>query len=386
MTLDVGEADLDDETFLQAWSRLAIAAENPFSTPHWHEAWMQTRHGVTGLVLAVHSGVELTGVVPLVVERRCGLRLVSGAGSNLADFSGPACRPEDERAVGAAVTEYMVDILGQRDIWLVERCLVGSAWERALVDAGTAHQLLVRDWRSDNVLVQVALSPGSSPMRRGRDRREIDRLSRKLQQSHDVTFRMSDARTAADDVRALLALRRARWTQEPGQEEDEFLVALAQRAAVARLLRMWVLEEDGRMVAGLLGWGLNGRTFAHLMAFDAQYARFGPGAILLSQVVRSALDAGDHTVDFLRGDEAHKRAYVTEHRQVRSHLVTRRRSLAGCAVLGAALGQGVYRRLPPVWRDRLRRALPPQTARTTPHAPAVSLQGPKPTDVHDRDR
>lgn len=372
--MDVREADLDDEFLLLAWSRLANAAENPFSTPHWHGAWMQTRRGAVGLVLAVRSGKDLVGVVPLVVEERGGVRLVSGAGSDLADFSGPACRPEDEWAVGEAVREYMVNFLGPRDIWLVERCVAGSAWERALVDAGTEH-LLVRDWRSHNVLVGVALSPGSSPMRRGRDRREIDRLFRKLRESHEVTFRMSDAHTAADDVRALLALRRARWTQEPQQEEDEFLIAVAQRAAADRLLRMWVLEEDGRMVAGLMGWGLNGRTFAYLMAFDAHYARFGPGVILLSQAVRSAVDAGDHTVDFLRGEEAHKRAYVTESRQVRSHLVARRRSLAGGAVLLAVFGQGVYRRFPPRWRDRLRGALSQRKARTLAHAPAEPLRG-----------
>jgi len=167
---------------------------------------------------------------------------------------------------------------------------------------------------------------------------------------------MSDALTAAEDVQALLHLRRARWTQELEPHEDEFLIDMAQRAAVARSLRMWILEDDGCMIAGLMGWSMNGRSFAHLMAFDSRYARFGPGRILLSEAVQSAVDAGEHTFDLLRGDETHKRTYLTEHREVRSHLVARRRSVAGGVVLLAGLAQGIYRRMPPVWRDRLRLA------------------------------
>ena len=361
--LTVRALDHADPALRERWAGLAAAAENPFATPAWHESWLRARPASSGLLLAASRGSELVGVVPLVVTRRPGGRLLQGPGGDLADFTGPACAPQDGRAVGEAVALALGDLLGPRDVLLLERSLTGSGWDDALLAADRGGRLVVRCWRSDSVLVQVPLHSGEVPMRRGRDRREVDRLSRRLRE-RGVQSRTATVDTVHGDVSALLALRRSRWGGPPQPEEDAFLLAVAEEAAVTGVLRLWLLEDAGAVVAGLLGWSLGGRTFAHLMAFDPAYAREGPGTVLLAEAVASAVADGNRVFDFLRGDEAHKRPYVVEHRGASSRLVARRGTPAGAAVVGSYLTQAVYQQLPTTWKQQVRRVLArPEPAR-----------------------
>ena len=351
--LDVQLLTEVDDSVRRTWSTLAAAAENPFATPEWHGAWLRTHPGTTGFVLSVRCGGQQIGVLPLVVREQRGVRVVRPPGGDLGDFSGPACRPRDARAVGAAVRGALPDVLGPRDVLLAERCVVGSGWHGAIT-AAEARTAVVRPWRSGSTMVEVALPRDGSAVRRGRDRREIGRLSRRLVEQHGVRLRTSSTTTLERDVLALVELRRWRWGLAAGPTEEAFLVDVTRSAARAGFLRLWLLEDDRHVVAALLGWSLSGRTFAHLMAFDGSFARSGPGTVLLARAVEAAVAAGDHTFDFLRGDEQHKRAYVTQQRTVRSYLLARPGSPAAWAVQAGDALQTGYQRLPRQWKDRVR--------------------------------
>ena len=350
--LDVTVLHEVDDAFCRTWSTLAAAAENPFATPEWHRAWLRTQPGTAGFVLSVRRGAQQVAVLPLVVRRQRGVRVVRPPGDDLGDFSGPACEPGDARAVGEAVCGALPRVLGRRDVLLAERCVVGSGWH-AGITAAQDRTAVVRPWRSGSALVEVALPSDRSPVRRGRDRREIDRQSRRLVEQHGVTVRAGSAATAEHDVLALLALRRQRWGSAERPAEEAFLVDVARSAAQAGFLRLWLLEDERHVVAALLGWSLSGRTFAHLMAFDGDFARSGPGTVLLARAVQAAVDAGEHTFDFLRGDEQHKRAYVTQQRHVRSYVLARPGSPAARAVQAGDALQTGYRRLPRPWQERV---------------------------------
>lgn len=342
-----------DSPFRSRWSALAVEAGNPFATPEWHEACLRVEPRVQPVVLGAWRGAELVGVLPLVLRRARGVRVLGLPAAGLADFSAPACAPEDEEAVSRALVDSLVSREQPWDVFRVDRCVVGSAWDEA-VRAGSCGRLVVRPWRGSAVLVHVPLLPGQSPLRRGRDRRELDRSGRRLSELHGVEFRMSDEGTVREDVRALLALRRDRLPLAADPTADAFLLEVSLAAAKAGWLRLWSLQSDGRMIAGLLGWSLNGRTFAYVMAFDPAYAQLGPGTSLLFRAVQQAVERGDHTFDFLRGDERHKRPYVIEQRQAHSYLLARSHSRAGLGVRTTALAVAGYRTLPPAMRSSLR--------------------------------
>lgn len=354
--LAVRALDHVDLALRDRWAALAAAAENPFAMPAWHESWLRTRPTSAGLLLGVFRGTDVVGIVPLVVTRRAGSRVLRAPGGDLADFSGPACAPEDGRAVGEAFALALDEVLGPRDVLLLERSLTASGWDEALLAADGQGQLMVRTWRSDGVLVQVPLGSDAGPLRRSKDRREVDRLSRRLRR-RGVQLRTATKDTVRPDLQALLALRRSRWDSPPQPAEDAFLLAVAEDAANDGVLRLWLLEDTGAVVAGLLGWSLHGRTFAHLMAFDPSYARWGPGTVLLADAVASAVADGDHVFDLLRGEEPHKRRYVVEHRGVSSRLIARRGTPAGAAVLGADLAQAAHGCLPTPCKAQLGRLL-----------------------------
>lgn len=339
-------AGAPDPDFYLQWAALAAQAENPFVMPEWHAAWLSAQERAQSVVLAAWRGCELVGVLPLVLRRHRGVRVLEAPGADLADFSGPACTPSDDAAVGRAIVQSLLELHQRWDVFRVDRCIAGSAWEEAVCAAASGRRLVVRRWRGPTILVDVPLHPGQSPLRRGRDRRELDRLGRRLREQHGAHLRMSDPGTVRDDVETLLALRQTRQPRGTSWSQDRFLLDVSLRASQAGWLRLWVLQVREEMIAGLLGWSLNGRTFAYIMAFDSKYAQLGPGTTLLARAVQQAVEHGDHTFDFLRGDESHKRPYVTKQREARSYLIARNRSLAGLGVRSADLAQTAYRYLP----------------------------------------
>lgn len=342
------------DALTRRWRELAVAAENPFALPEWHGAWVAAHPADTPFVLACRerSG-EVAGVVGLVLRRR---RLLV-PGDQLADWFGPACAPRDEARVAAAVVDALARTTQRWDVWQLDRCHSGGGWIDGLARAAAAGPVKLLAHHGDEVLVSVDLVRDGPDLTTSKKRRELDRLSRRLREAHDVTLRRAaTAEQIQRDVDALLRLRTARWGAGFDVTAEAFLRALADRLA-RQDLRLWAIDVDGSPAAVLLGWRLGGRAFAYSQAFDRAYERFGIGMALLAHAVRAAADEGCSRFDMLRGDEHFKGSFHLSSATVASYRAVRRRSLARLEVEALAGARSVYRRLSPQRRARLRRAL-----------------------------
>lgn len=338
----------------QRWRELALAAENPFVLPEWHSAWVAAHPADAPFVLVCRerSG-EVAGVVPLVLRRR---RLLA-AGEQLADWWGPACARADEARVAAATVHALARTAQRWDVWQLDRCRSGGAWIDGLVGAAAGSAVKLLPHGDDEVLVSVDLERDGPDLTTAKKRRELERLSRRLREAHDVAFRRSAAPAEIEcDLDALMRLRARRWGGL-GASEELFLRALAASLAQRDLLRLWVIDIDGRPAGVLLGWRLGTRTFAYSAAFDLAYERFGIGMALLAYAVRSSAEEGCACCDFLRGDERYKTSFHVGRDAVTSYRAVRRRSLARLDVEARVGARSAYRRLSPQRRERLRRAL-----------------------------
>jgi CelD/BcsL family acetyltransferase involved in cellulose biosynthesis len=114
---------------------------------------------------------------------------------------------------------------------------------------------------------------------------------------------------------ALFALHATRWSQQslPGVLVDNRVQAFHRLAAPellrARLLRLFGLRINGRLVAVFHGLADGRRLHAYLSGYDPTLPHPGLGAMLLGRAIRTADAEGLGELHFLRGDEPYKYAW-----------------------------------------------------------------------------
>ena len=151
---------------VEAWRSLAVAAENPFALPEWHEAWCAAHPADRPRILVCRRGDgSVAGVLPLVVRGDGRRRVVLAAGDALVDVLPAACAAADARAVAETVARELPR--GRGELWRLERVPAGSPWPAAVAAAGRTR---VR-WRDEPPLVVADLRDAGALMD-GRQRRE----------------------------------------------------------------------------------------------------------------------------------------------------------------------------------------------------------------------
>lgn len=342
----------------QEWRDLAVAAEDPFASPGWARAWAHVMSEQSPHVLLCRrADGQLAGALPLVTTRR--RRLVS-PGAGLADWTAPACHPEDAEEVGAALGAHLARAGVPCAVGRVEP---DADWWRACVRAahgGGAVALTDGDPEPMPVVALGRDERGHLTALRGKQRREIARLRRRLEDAHDVRIaRVEGARESRETMAALLALHQRAWGAEAGDDVQlAFLLEFAAEAQRAGWLRLWQVETGGRIVAVLYGLRLGARIFACVQAYDPALARFGVGTVLLRHAIESAAEEGAAVFDMLRGAEFHKRRYETSRRTVVPVVLTPPLSAGAAEVRLRGVARDAWRRLPAERRTKLRRHLP----------------------------
>lgn len=355
LRVEVFTGEHPPDPLVRRWRELATVAENPFALPEWNAAWVQANPAETPFVLVCRERTgDVAGVVPLVLRGR---RLLA-AGEQLADWCGPACAPGDEARVAAAVVDALAATAQRWDVWQLDRCRTGGAWIDGLTRASRGSAVKLLPNRGEDVLVAVDLLRDGPDLTSAKKRRELERLGRRLRETHDVALRRSTAPEQIEcDLDVLMRLRAERWGGGFDPTEEAFVRALAAAFARLGLLRLWVLDVDGAAAGVLLGWRLGTRAFAYSQAFDPAYERLGVGMALLAHGVRDSAEEGCAYFDMLRGDEHFKSSFHISPEPVSSYSAVRRRSLARLEAEALAGAHTAYHRLAPERRERLRRAL-----------------------------
>ncbi len=95
-----------------------------------------------------------------------------------------------------------------------------------------------------------------------------------------------------------------------------FDTGLMRACAVNGWLRLGLLYIDGQPAAAQF-WIVNGDTaLIFSLAFDDQFAKSSPGTVLMTRMMRHVIDIDRVArVDFLRGDDAYKREWMSTRRE-----------------------------------------------------------------------
>ncbi len=321
------------EALEPAWRELweRDSAATPFEGPDWLLPW--TRHlwgGGRLRALAVRRGRELVGLAPLFLwgygtepETVC----ASWLGSGISDHMGMLAAPEFAAEAASRVLEWLA---GARNEW-------------RLCD--------LQEVRPDSPLLRAEIPPGFTarqapcgvcPVL------ELPRAMEDLLASLDPKFRhnlrtaerrlRSGARVevirAGEDaeplVRELFRLHDLRWRErgEGGMLNSPrlecFHLEAARRMARSGALRLYGLRRDGETIAVQYNFQRGGRCFYYLSGFDPAHAHLSPGAVLLAETIRLAIEEGATEIDFLRQREEFKYRWGARDRVNRRLWIERR--------------------------------------------------------------
>jgi CelD/BcsL family acetyltransferase involved in cellulose biosynthesis len=297
------------------WRRAAERA-TPFQSPAWLLPWWRAFGTGRPRVAALRGDDgRLLGLLPLyLLAEGSGTKLLP-LGIGVSDYFDALLDPDGPpdaaarllaAALAASPEAGCCDLVGLPP----GACLRDAAVPRGWRDEGA---------RSSEPCPVLVLPCGADPAEvLSRKRRAALRNARnRAGRAGGFVVQTADAGTLDACLDALVALHGARWDargEAGGVLADPRVLALHRDAApgllAAGALRLQVLRLGGVPAAAhlaLLGGG--GRVLLYLSGFDMTRARESPGAILLGELIASALAEGWRELHFLRGDEDYKYAW-----------------------------------------------------------------------------
>ena len=292
------------------WDDLVRAAPrpSPFLLHGWLLEWLRHYGGASELAVqtAFRDG-GLVGAFPLLHKSWGGLRVarfLGGQHTSLADLllaSGEAATTGAALVERASSEHDFAELFGLvRDSCLAQVAGPGQLHLFHRVDAPVLE--LAGDW---DAVYRAKVS--------GKGRRDIQRRRRQLEEHGALEFAV--ARAPEDVERALpdaFRLHELRWQ---GRDEISgfatptgigFHRAALGRLAVQDVVRLATMSVGGQTIAFLLAFALAGRLYLYRMAFDASFARSGPGLLTVLETIASGAGEGLKRVEFLGGAESFK--------------------------------------------------------------------------------
>ncbi len=333
LTLELVE-DFDGFVRLEHdWTWLVESSGRPsqiFQSFNW--CWHWCRHylgdGRQGPSLAIVTGRasgRLMLLMPLVVERRTGLRELSWLGAPVSQYGDVVATPE------AQATETLV-----------------AAWRWA-VGATRADVANLRRVRSDAVAAPLLAALGATitateeapflslggetdfagweDRRQPRARKNRRRQARRLADLGPVAFEQHTESRAAGDLAAhAVRLKRdaldAKAAIALALADDRFQAFFADAAAgLGRPAGVSVitLMSNGAPAAIKILIENADACFLHVAVFDPAFEKCGAGALLLEHVVETTIRAGRHTLDLLPPRHEYKLDFADGVVQVHDH-------------------------------------------------------------------
>ena len=319
-----------------AWRDLCESAHAPVFQSH---AWISAWRGALAdwnrrelCVVVAWIGDSMQAVAPFAIYKKGGLRILEWAAREYSDYCDLVLRP----GVDPSLLDRMWGALEsgcQFDFALLTH-VRPDACVRALSGRLRAHH---REAASSQLVSEAATGDAWFEAHPKKFRQNFRRGQKILEENASLAFRL----LAQDEPMGPALEKLAEWKRQllgrNGVEAPLFvkdsamLPALVGAIAREGLLRPFVIERDGKIIAISINFEHRGALMAYLTSYDPEFSRGSPGIALMVDYIRWALDRGLSTVDFLCGDEAFKGRVATHTTRLGSLCVGR--TLLGKTIL-----------------------------------------------------
>ncbi len=331
--------------FADQWPTLTRGI--PFRGWQWLASWWEHyQSGGELYFLAVFgSDGSWQGAAPWYLSRSAAqgrvIRLL-GSGEICSDYLSLLATPENEDAVAAAISQWLVndapresdnawDLLELNGIdrddqaikHLVEKLTDAGCRSHARAGANCWRIALPSSW--DEYVSSLSKS----------HRKQVNRAEKRLADGgHAVVRVAATADEVAQGMRILVDLHQRRWRSlnRPGcfasRSFSGFLHAAANRLFDAGMLRLHWIELDGRPIAAEFHLVSAGVTYNYQAGIDPDALADEPGRMMHVAAIKEAIETGQRAFDFLRGDEPYKAHWRAEPRPSVEYRIAAKHSAA----------------------------------------------------------
>lgn len=299
---------------------------NLFLLPAWFDNLVRhvaVRHDEAYYITAQHSNGKMLGILPLWLRREHAwlnvraLRSLANYYTALYDVV-----IDDEAGNMEATVAALVDGVCERrsdwDMFVLSPVADNAAWlplmQREFERRGmqTAVSTAFVNWYMPHSKSSFAdyLTARPSELRN-----TILRKTRKLDREHATHFRLitgaDGLEQAMTDYERIYGVSWKRFEPYP-----EFIRAFAALCAERKWLRLGLLDIDGEPAAAQIWVVYNHTASIYKLAFDPRFAALSVGSILSMKLMEYVFEH-DHVteIDFLTGDDAFKKSWVTHSRR-----------------------------------------------------------------------
>lgn len=308
---------IDDPKDLAAiegsWDELAVAAGKPYCAPGWMLAWWNAAapSGARLRVVVVTDGEQLVGVAPGWERDRRGSVCYELLAAPVSLRVEPLAQPGRERDVAESVCDALgrsprVNVLSWKGV------PEASRWRGWIAEAFPGRTTTLPGLAMPAPFVPLAGSTYEEWFAsKSRNFREQMRRNRRRLERSGAVFRIADPDTVASDVRALVNLHLARWSERGGSSVMATGVERMLLDAAAALLdgdrfRLHCIELEGAVISAHLFLAAGGEVSYWLGGFDESWAREQPAMQSLLHGLERAWELGDTRVDLGGGGQHYK--------------------------------------------------------------------------------
>ena len=310
----------------EPWTALARHGQNVFATWEFASTWW--KHFGRGRTLLTVAGIdaadEVAAIFPCYLWKRHPLRVVRFLGNGAGDVLGPICRPDQRPYMAGAVRRLLDRPPWSWDVFVGENLPGDEPW---------ADHLQGRVLRHEGNPV-ARLTGSFDDYLRGRSanfRQQARARDRRLHDRYAVRFRLcTDPDRLDRDLDTLFLLHRRRFGRHSAftGARSGFHRDFAHVALERGWLRLWILELDGRCVAGFYGFRVGGVESYYQSGREPALDRESLGMVMLTHAIRAAASDGIQTFSLLRGQERYKYRFATEDHGLDTVCTTRGRVAA----------------------------------------------------------
>jgi CelD/BcsL family acetyltransferase involved in cellulose biosynthesis len=314
------------EAVREPWTELARHEQNVFATWEFASTWW--KHFGRGRRLLTVAGIdsadEVAAIFPCYLWKRRPLRVVRLLGNGAGDVLGPICRPDQRPTIAAAVRRLLDRPAWDWDVFVGENLPGQEPWASHLQGRVLRHE--------GNPVAR--LTGSFDDYLRGRSanfRQQVRARDRRLHDRYVVRFRLcTDPDRLDRDLDTLFLLHQRRFGKHSAftGSRSGFHREFAHVALERGWLRLWILELDGRCVAGSYGFRYGGVESYYQSGREPALDRESLGMVMLTHAMRSAAADGIRSYGLLRGQERYKYRFATEDHGLDTVCATRGRAAA----------------------------------------------------------
>ncbi len=296
--------DLDDHE--AAWDALVL--QQPIPSPFLRSWWLAAMPASGRRYLLVLLDGCLVGGAPMTRDRLATVRRYRFLGA------GPLCPDHLDLLVAPGHTTLVTDAF--------------AAWFEApgarildvagLVEDAVIARAVRRSTRQIDVAPYQKLPPSTKAYLSGRSsstRRSVRRSEQRLAAA-GLVHRRVQPEAYAETLEAFVRLQSDRAGREAMlalfDRLDRALAAGSRRGEI----QIDVIASDDEIAAVSLAWKVGGRLSLYQIARSIDARHDGAGTVMLSLLIRNAIDDGLVEVDLLRGGEGYKGSFVDSVRQL----------------------------------------------------------------------